>query len=50
MSRGRYHFDEAKVRRYFDEGRGAGEGCSYKPWLAIHDLASRGRTHRPWSI
>jgi hypothetical protein len=50
MSRRRYQFDEAKVRRYIDEGRGAGEGCSYKPWLAIYDLASRGRSHRPWSI
>jgi hypothetical protein len=50
MSRRRYQFTEAKVRKYIAEGRGSGDGASYKPWLTVYDLPSRGRSHRPFGI
>ncbi len=28
------------------QGRGRGEGAEYKPWLYVHDVASRGRSSR----
>lgn len=28
------------------QGRGRGEGASYKPWLLVHDVASQGRSSR----
>lgn len=28
------------------QGRGRGDGCEYKPWLLVHDVASRGRSSR----
>src|SRR5688572_12688005 len=34
------------VERRLAEGRGQGEGRDYKPWLTIHDVASRGRVWR----
>lgn len=46
MGRRRYAFDEAKVQRYIREGRGAGTGESYVPWLKITDLPSKGRSRR----
>src|SRR5690606_3193435 len=50
MSRRKYQFTEAKVRKYIAEGRGSGDGASYKPWLTVNDLPSRGRCHRPFGI
>jgi len=50
MSRRKYQFTEAKVRKYIAEGRGSGDGASYKPWLTVYDLPSRGRSHRPFGI
>jgi hypothetical protein len=46
MRRSRYGFDEAKIARFLKEGRGAGRGRDYKPWLTIQDVPSRGRSHR----
>lgn len=46
VRRRRYQFDEAKVQRYVAEGRGAGNGADYTPWLKIYDLPSLGRCHR----
>lgn len=46
MPRSRYGFDEAKIARFLKEGRGAGRGPDYKPWLTIQGVPSRGRSHR----
>ena len=46
MPRSKYGFDEAKIARFLKEGRGAGRGPSYKPWLTIQDVPSHGRSHR----
>src|ERR1700761_3279716 len=46
MARRRYEWDEARIRKYEMQGRGHGEGRSYKPWLKDSDVPSRGRSHR----
>lgn len=33
-------------QKWIKDGRGQGELSSYKPWLTVRDLASRGRSHR----
>src|SRR5690606_8604093 len=38
------------VQKYIKEGRGAGDGASYRPWLTVYDLPSRGRSHRVFGI
>ncbi len=50
MTRRRYAFDEARVQRFLAEGRGTGDGPSYRPWLQIQDVSSIGRSHRPFGI
>lgn len=50
MRRRKYQFSEAKVRKYLKEGRGTGDGASYRPWLTVYDLPSRGRSHRIYGI
>lgn len=50
MTRRRYVFDEARVQRFLNEGRGQGTGPSYAPWLQIQDVPSSGRSHRPFGI
>ena len=30
------------AKRRLNEGRGKGDGVNYKPWLTIHDVASKG--------
>lgn len=37
---------QADVDRYIGEGYGAGEGESYKPWLRVQDVPSRGRSRK----
>lgn len=34
------------IERRLAEGRGRGRGADYKPWIEIHDLASRGQANR----
>jgi len=34
------------IARRLAEGRGQGRGANYKPWIEIHDLASRGQANR----
>jgi hypothetical protein len=34
------------TERRLAEGRGQGRGADYKPWIQIHDLASRGQANR----
>lgn len=46
MARRRYEWTEARVQKYFGEGRGQGEGAEYKPWLTVFDVPSMGRVHR----
>ncbi len=46
MARRKYSVDEALIARYLKEGRGAGSGTDYKPWLKISDVPSLGRSHR----
>lgn len=50
MRRRKYDFDEAKVRKYLNEGRGTGDGANYRPWLTVYDLPSKGRSHRIYGI
>lgn len=41
---------EEKISRWLKEGRGQGNGPSYKPWLTVQDFPSNlGRSHRPHS-
>lgn len=42
--------DEAKIAQLYKKGRGQGQGCHYKPWLTIYDLASLGRSHRVFGL
>lgn len=46
MSKRQTGWTEAKIARYLKEGRGQGELSSYKPWLTIQDVPSKGRVHR----
>lgn len=46
MKRRRHQFDEAKNARYIRQGRGAGQGKDYAPWLQVRDVPSHGRRHR----
>lgn len=39
-------FTEKKIEEFIRNGRGQGEGANYQPWLTIHDVPSRGRSHR----
>lgn len=46
MAKRRYGMTEAKIARFLKQGRGTGEGLSYKPWLTVHDVSSKGRVSR----
>ncbi|WP_320173960.1 TnsA endonuclease N-terminal domain-containing protein [Maridesulfovibrio sp.] len=47
MARKKYSFDEKKIQRFLDEGRGKGTGADYKPWLTVQDIAANSNTVRP---
>ena len=49
MSKTRARWSESAYRKRLKEGRGQGELASYKPWITIHDLASRGYATRIYS-
>ncbi|MDR8401859.1 TnsA endonuclease N-terminal domain-containing protein [Paraburkholderia sp. USG1] len=49
MGKGIQVWTEPVIERRFAEGYGSGEGSNYIPWIGTHDVASKGRTHRPWS-
>jgi hypothetical protein len=42
----RQAWTQAKLDRYIKEGRGQGEGGTYRPWLTVRDVSSKGRSHR----
>jgi len=44
MQSKKYGNDKAKTNKWIKDGRGAGRGCEYHPWLTVRDLASRGRS------
>lgn len=40
---------DSTIKRFLKEGRGQGEGPTYKPWLQVQDIASQGRSTRIYS-
>ena len=42
MSKRRSVWNESVYQKRLAEGRGQGEGSEYKPWILVHDFASRG--------
>lgn len=42
----KYSISEAKDQQWIKDGRGAGHGCHYKPWITVRDIPSEGRSHR----
>ena len=46
MAHGPKKWDEATIERMRLEGRGKGEGPSYKPWIKVLEVSSRGRSRR----
>jgi hypothetical protein len=39
-------WNKAIYERYLKEGRGQGEGSTYRPWISVHDFSSRGTISR----
>ena len=39
-------WDETKIQRWIEEGRGQNEGAAYKPWLTVRDVPSLGFSSR----
>lgn len=50
MGRKNYAIDQACITAFQAQGRGAGTGEDYRPWLKVGDVPSRGRSHRTWGI
>lgn len=46
MARKRYGLTEARIMRFYREGRGFGTGKNYKPFWTVADVPSEGRSHR----
>lgn len=46
MALKKYGNSETKNQKWMREGRGAGSGSSYQPWLTVRDVPSEGRSHR----
>lgn len=42
-------WNDSTIKRFLKEGRGQGEGTTYKPWLQVQDIASQGRSTRIFS-
>ena len=49
MAKRNLTWNENKLRRFLEEGRGQGIGKDYKPWLTIQDFPSMGRVSRIYS-
>ena len=46
MAKRKTDWDENKLNKWIQEGRGQGEGKEYKPWLTVQDFPSKGRVSR----
>lgn len=46
MAKRKIDWDENKLKKWIQEGRGQGEGKDYKPWLTVQDFPSKGRVSR----
>jgi TnsA endonuclease N terminal len=46
MAKHRWRNTERRIAKLVKEGRGAGSGPTYLPWIKIHDFSSLGRVHR----
>ncbi len=46
MAKRKRIFTARTFKNWLKEGRGKGTGSKYKPWYTIHDIASRGVSHR----
>lgn len=49
MAKRNLEWNENKLKRFLEEGRGQGIGKDYKPWLTIQDFPSMGRVSRVFS-
>lgn len=49
MAKRNLNWNEKKLKRFLEEGRGQGIGKDYKPWLTIQDFPSMGRVSRIYS-
>lgn len=47
--RSRYLVTEAKFQKRLKQGRCAGLGADYIPWVLVHEFSSRGWSNRAWS-
>lgn len=50
MSKSKTALSAIDIQRRVKEGRGKGEGKTYKPWLTVNDVPSSGRSHRVYSF
>jgi len=41
---------DSRSQKWIKQGRGAGSGKEYQPWLTVRDLPSAGRSHRIWGF
>lgn len=41
---------DTRSQKWIKQGRGAGTGKDYQPWLTVRDLPSAGRSHRVWGV
>jgi hypothetical protein len=48
MARRHAAFTDAVIQRRVRQGRGAGTGSQYVPWIFISEVPSHGRSHRPF--
>jgi hypothetical protein len=46
----RIYKTEADIARHIKAGYGQGEGSSYKPWLRVQDVPSKGRSRKTLGI
>ena len=42
-------WNDSTIKRFLKEGRGQGEGATYKSWLQVQDISSQGRSTRTYS-
>ncbi|MYL54024.1 heteromeric transposase endonuclease subunit TnsA [Pontibacillus yanchengensis] len=50
MARFNYELTMAKIEKFKNERRGEGDLETYKPWITVRDLASKGRSSREFGV